>query len=332
MTGRGSGSRPAFPERRFHRWLAAFLPPGSTGQLPMGDDVAALKVDGRRSLLLTTDALSEGTHFLRASPPQRIGRAAIHASLSDLASKGGVPLAALLDLLLPPRSPEAWARRVVQGAEAASRSHGFHVVGGDTKPAAGRSVVGTVVGWGGPRLAPRSGARPGDLLITTGTVGRGGARACRWARSAPSDSGVLAELLEIEPRVTEGQWLVGIGHAMLDTSDGLAEAGRLLGEASGVRIVLEPDRIPYDPLLLRLDLTPRRQEEVAFFGGDYELLAAVPPRAWELASRRPANAAPFSIVGRVERGRGVVVVRDGRRRDLRSRGWDPFRRTRPRPR
>jgi thiamine-monophosphate kinase len=103
-------ARPTFSERGFHAWLARTLGPTPLNVLPMGDDTSATPIGGGRVALLTTDALSEGTHFLSASPPRAIGRAAAGASLSDIAAKGGRPVALLLDLLLPPAAPERWAR------------------------------------------------------------------------------------------------------------------------------------------------------------------------------------------------------------------------------
>ena len=135
----------SFREEAFHGWLEHALRRGGGGLLPMGDDVAALKWGGVTALL-TTDALSEGTHFLARSPPQWVGRATVAASFSDIASKGGTPAAVLIDLLLPPATPARWARAVVVGAERYASAHGCHVVGGDTKASSGRSVVGTVVG------------------------------------------------------------------------------------------------------------------------------------------------------------------------------------------
>jgi thiamine-monophosphate kinase len=326
-----AGTRP-FPERAFHRWLRTLAPVGATGLLAMGDDVAALPMGSDRSLLLTTDALSEGTHFLDRSPPESVGAAAINASLSDLAAKGGRPLAALLDLLMPPSTPARWAQKVARGAEAAARRSGCHLVGGDTKPAAGRSVVGTMVGIGGRKLAPRSGARPGDLLVTTGLVGSGGANAIPLTRRGAPSRRALSRLLHIEPRLKEGAALAPFAHAMLDTSDGMGEASRLLAESSRVRVLLEPDRFPWDSRLLDPRIPPTRREELGFFGGDYELLAAVPARVAESARAAVARSGgSLSIVGRVEAGRGVRLLRSGRDVAFRSRGWDPFARSRPPP-
>ncbi|MCI4330907.1 MAG: thiamine-phosphate kinase [Thermoplasmata archaeon] len=332
MVRRASGRPRLFPEREFHRWLRTLVPSGGTGLLAMGDDVAALPLDRGRTLLLTTDALSEGTHFLGRSPADAVGAAAIHASLSDLAAKGGRPIAALLDLLLPPRTPMAWAQGVARGAQKAAAEFGIQLVGGDTKPSAGRSVVGTLVGIGSRQLAPRSAARPGDLLVTTGVVGQGGAAALPLTRTRRPATRELRELLRIRPRLEEGSALVRSVHAMLDTSDGILEASTLLAEASGVGVAIDWDRLPLDRRLHAAHLSPSTRLELAFFGGDYELLAALPARSLPSALRALRRiGTELTVVGQVEAGRGVRLLQDGTSRRMRSAGWDPFARPRPAP-
>ncbi|MHB8352598.1 MAG: AIR synthase related protein, partial [Thermoplasmata archaeon] len=139
------GGRP-IGEASFHRWLKSTLGRRFRGApLPFGDDVAAFRIGSTR-LLATTDSFSEGTHFLADSPPRAIGRALVEANLSDLASKGGEPVGFLLSLLLPPATPERWAREVVRGVGAALEPYRLALAGGDTKPARGRSLVGIAFG------------------------------------------------------------------------------------------------------------------------------------------------------------------------------------------
>ncbi len=314
-------------ERPFHRWLAAHLPPGRASRLPVGDDVAALPLGGKRVLLLTTDALSEGTHFRRASDPEAIGRACAAVSLSDLASKGGRPLAGVLDLLLPPGTPQRWAEAVVRGAERMGRRFGAPLVGGDTKAAAGRSVVGTYLGLGhADRLAPRHGAQPGDWVVVTGAVGAGGLAALALGSRRPARA-ELDALLTVRPRVAEGQRLVRFAHAMTDTSDGLAAAATLVAEASRRRLLIDEDWIPWDRgLTRRLGRGPRRTT-VGLYGGDYELFATLPRAAVPLARRALAAIdCPLTAVGIVLAGRGAWLRSESAPlRPMPDAGWDPFR-------
>ncbi len=316
-------SEAAIDERSFHRWLRAHLPAGRLGRLPLGDDAADLDPPPGRVAVVTTDSLVEGTHFLASSPPALVGAAATNVSLSDLAAKGARPAGVLLAILVPPRSPAGWPRAVVRGAERAAAREGAHVIGGDTKPSGVRTIVSTAIGWAPPgRLAPRHGARPSDRLVVTGAVGRGGV-AAEALRRRGGTPGVLAALLRVRPRIAAGEGLARVAHAMLDTSDGLADASRLLAAASGVRVVVEEERLPVVRALRRLPIGRRRR--LAFYGGDYELLAAVPrASAGRLADIARRTRTPISVVGRIEAGRGAFLEsRDGTLPMPRA-GWKPL--------
>lgn len=326
-----AAARPSGPnvlrERSFHRWLARTLPAGRSGALPLGDDAAALTPPRGRVAVLTTDALVEGVHFLPSAPGALIGRAAAGVSLSDAAAKGALPAGLLLAVLVPVGSPEQWARDVVRGADRAGREFGAPVVGGDTKPSPVRSVVSTVVAWGDPRhLAPRSGAREGDVVVTTGYVGRGGWTAREYHRSPGASS--LRRWLEVRPRVHEGPALAANAHAMIDTSDGIADASRLVADASGVAVTIEEAKLPFVKGLR--DLPPATRLKTALYGGDYELLATLAPRGLSPAERAVRRGGGrLTVIGRVERGRGAWLVRDGargrtRREPMPSGGWRPF--------
>jgi thiamine-monophosphate kinase len=322
---RRRSAAPPFSERSFHAWLLRGSRPRPGIPLPLGDDAAAVRLSSGRIALLTTDALVEGTHFLARSPPAIVGRAAAAVSLSDVAAKGGRPVALLLDLLLPPRTPPAWARAVVAGARTEVRKWGADLVGGDTKPSATRAVVGTMLAEAEPgRLAPRSGARPGDRLLLTGTAGRGGAAAKALERQGPTPSALRA-LLRVEPRLFEGATLVRFAHAMLDTSDGLAESARLLAGASRVKVEIEMGSVPMHPSVRTIPAGPER-EAAMLFGGDYELLAAIPtPRVRAAVRAVRAVGGTLTEVGSVRRGSGAVLRREGVPSPMPAGGWEPFR-------
>src|SRR5579859_1045085 len=168
-TTRGRRRPSGLTERAFHEWIRTHLPAGRAGALPIGDDAAALAIGRNRTVLLSSDALIENVHFRRSTPPSILGEATTAVNLSDIAAKGGRPAAMLIDLLVPPGTPEGWARAVLLGAERMAARFGCHVVGGDTKPSATRTVVGVSVGWAGRESLPsRSGAHSGDVVVTTG--------------------------------------------------------------------------------------------------------------------------------------------------------------------
>ncbi len=313
-------------EREFHEWLARHLPSGRAGLLPIGDDAAALPTPRGRVAVLTTDSLVEGTHFLRDSPPGRIGAASVAVSLSDLAAKGAEPAAILLAVIVPPGTPVGWARSLVEGAERCAERFGASIAGGDTKPGPARTVVSFGLGWGrAERLAPHTGAQIGDVVVTTGTVGRGGVAAAHLADGVPSRPSALAELVEIRPRVREGIALSQWAHAMVDTSDGIALASKLLADASGVRIVIEERQLPEAPGLARYARDLARRRAILFFGGDYELLATLAPRSVAAATRAVTSVGGrLATVGRIERGRGAVLDTTGGRMPMPSPIWQPF--------
>lgn len=322
-----TGGRPV-QERTFHRWLRRRLLAGREGLLPLGDDAAALTPPAGRVAVWTIDALVEGTHFPRAAPPRWIGRAATGVSLSDLAAKGATPDGLVIALQVPPGTPDSWARAVLLGAEEAAARFGARVVGGDTKASPTRTVVSSALGWARPdRLAPRTAARPGEVVVVTGIVGRGGVAARRFYRY-PRDPRAHRELLDVRPRVAEGKILGRFASAMLDTSDGLAEAARLLASASRSSIDLDERRIPW---ARGLRTAPRSDRlRWGFFGGDYELLATLPPNRLSAARSAIARAGGcLTPIGTVSAGRRARLIRGRRAEPLGPSAWDPFaRRTR----
>jgi len=247
-------------------------------------------------------------------------------SLSDLAAKGAEPAALLLAVVVPPGTEQSWAEAVIRGAERMGERFGMPLVGGDTKPGDVRTVVSSVVGWARARsLAPRSGARPGDLVATTGVVGKGGMVAARLASHRPPRRGDLTAMLDVRPRVAEGRLLVRWAHAMLDTSDGVAEASRLLAEASRVRVEVDEAKLPLVAGLRSPGLPAAQRRRRAFYGGDYELLLALPPRAFPFAGRAVKSAGGrLTAIGRVARGDGAWLVSGDRVRPMPPPGWRPF--------
>jgi len=312
-------------ERAFHAWLAHVLPSGSRGLLPLGDDAAAVSLPRGTVPVVSTDALVEGTHFLRSSPPPLVGRAASAVSLSDVAAKGAAPVAIFLALIVPRGSPRGWAEEVVRAAEAEGARFGAHVIGGDTKPGPVRAVVSTVLGAAqASSLVGRRGARPGDVLVTTGEVGRGGVAALALSAHGRRRGQAVADLLRVNPRVREGQVLARYAHAMLDTSDGLAESARLLASASRVRLLVDEAALPL-PVALRKVRSAARRRAAAFYGGDYELLAAVPPGRLPSAIKAVRRAGGrLTAVGSVVRGGGAFVRTAHGEELMPEAGWSPF--------
>jgi thiamine-monophosphate kinase len=237
-------------------------------------------------LVVTQDALVEGVHFRFDWLDWReLGFRAAAVNLSDLAASGAAPEGLLVTLAAP---GDTTLEDILAFYEGIAET-GAVVIGGDTTAAA--SVVVSVTALGrSPRVPGRAGARPGDLLVVTGALGAAGA--------------AFREQRYVRPplRIAEGRALAAVANAQLDISDGLAVDAGHLARRSGVRCVIELDRVPLAPGAAVADLG---------FGEDYELLAATP------------DAVGFAVVGRVEAGEGVELLLNGEPHALR--GYEHYR-------
>ena len=259
-----------------------------------GDDAAVLKI-GRERILFKVDTVVEGVHFRRGTPPERIGYKALARPLSDIAAMGGVPIAALAAAILPRSWPIDRAKRLQKGMERL----GVPVVGGDITSHRGPlsisvSVIGDMKG-ADPVL--RKGARPGDLIIVTGSLG----------------GSIRGKHLSFRPRLEEGRLFATRSrvHAMIDVSDGLARDLGHLCEASGVGAEIAAPRLP---LARGATLDGALHD-----GEDYELLAAADSKtAWSLE-----RAGKGTIIGRILPAQGLwIVSKNGDRQRLEPKGYE----------
>jgi thiamine-monophosphate kinase len=274
-------------------------------------------------LCLTVDEVVEDVHFDRRFSPGDVGWKALAVNLSDLASMGARPLWALVALAFPRGEPPARILGVARGIAACARRYGVAVVGGNVSRAPALSVAITAVGAVRPgRWLTRAGARPGDLLLGSGTFGD--AALGLEAGAAPA---LVRRQRRPVPRLALGRALAGIATAAIDVSDGLAQDLGHVAEASRVAALLEESRVPTSAAYRRRAAALADPLAAALSGGeDYELLVAVPPRRLgaALAAARRAGT-PLSVLGRFERGRGVRLLGpDGRSRPVPS-GHDHLR-------
>ncbi|HET8947328.1 MAG TPA: thiamine-phosphate kinase [Candidatus Polarisedimenticolia bacterium] len=338
---------PSLTEDRFIRLMLRL----SRGRGPrpvvgIGDDAAVLATSSKSRTLVTTDFLTEGVHFRSQwTPPRLLGRKAMAVNLSDIAAMGGVPLTAVVSVGLPRGTSFASARALATGIAEQARRHRVTIVGGDTCAAQRLFVSVTLLGAVEiGREVLRSGARPGDRLYVTGTLGASAAglatlRRARRTSSAhraaaiqgvrEAERAVQKAHLDPEPRVLFGRalGLTGIARAMIDLSDGIAKDLPRLCEASGIGAVLSASALPVDPAARRL-LGPRRALEAALAGGeDYELLFAARPEHEPVLARLGARlGVPVQAIGAVlPRKSGVRLLgRDGRYRPLPRPAFEHF--------
>ena len=276
-----------------------------------GDDAAVMEPVRGRLSVVTTDALVDGVHFTRKlCPPEAIGHRALAVNLSDLAAMGAAPRAAVLSLVLPDSWPVADLDHMLDGLLHLARQYPVALVGGNIARTPGPLVIGMTVSGTVHRrgILRRSGAKPGDEVYVSGTVGAAAVGRARLTSVGAQPTGdAEVRYLRPEPRVRLGLQL-GRTHAAsacIDLSDGLAAGAQQLGAASGVGITLDPTAVPL------LDAVRQwyeeRGENVVIAAGrdsdDYELLFTARP------THRRRLQAVCRDIGRVSVTRIGVITR-----------------------
>ena len=298
-----------------------------------GDDAAASTPPAPGSLLVSTvDMLAEGVDFTAAFPPRSIGRKAIAVNLSDLAAMGAKPTGVLIALAAPASTEVAWVESLYDGIGAICAEHGVDVLGGDVSRASGAGITISVTALGevpAAKLVKRSGARVGDRVCVSGSLGDAAAGLERVLRGdASSDDPLVLRQLEPRPRSALGAALgdAGIARAMIDVSDGfLADLGHLL-DASHVGARIETAKLPISRALAALGDKASLRHALAG-GEDFELIVALAPADLERAAGiTEATGVTLTDVGVFVERLGTTLVRaDGTELPPPSRvGWDHF--------
>jgi thiamine-monophosphate kinase len=289
-----------------------------------GDDCAIVHVRSRR-VLLTIDTLVEDVHFRRGwLTPRQLGHKAFLVNASDIAAMGGVPRWCLINLAAPPDIGAADLSAISRAVAAAAAGAGAALVGGNLSRARDLSVTVAVLGDAPRRPLTRRGARPGDLLFVTGSLGEAALGVHELGHDAAARGPAVHRFRQPPLRLRAGALLArsGIVTAMIDVSDGLVQDLGHLCAASRVGARLALAQVPCTPRVRR------GGPELALTGGeDYELLCAVPERHRHTAERLAARlGCPFTEIGAcVPEGAGVRVVdAEGRDVPLSTPGHDHF--------
>jgi len=309
---------------RHFRPLAA----GEAGALGLVDDAALLDVPAGHQLTVTTDALVAGVHFLESLPPEDIAYKVVGANLSDLAAMGATPKWAFLAAQFPSATDETWIARFAQGLGAALAAGGAALAGGDTVRTPGPlaftlTALGCVAEG---RALTRSGAREGDGLYVTGTIGDGALGLLCHTGELPADAYLQDRYARPRPRNAFAAKLAAgeLAHACVDISDGLAADVGHICAASNVGAVLEAALVPLSGSAERVVAAdPERIASVLSGGDDYELaFAADPQRDADIQALAAEEGLAVTRIGRFAAGAGVRVIDGaGRAMDLGPGGY-----------
>lgn len=308
-----------------------FAPIAGAGSLGLRDDAALLPAPAGSELVLTVDAVVADVHFFRDDPPGTVARKALRVNLSDLASKGAEPLGFLLALSLPKDTSLAWLTAFSEGLGADARVYGCPLLGGDTVRTPGPLTVSITALGRVPTgyMVRRTGARAGDILAVTGTIGDSalglrlrlaerdageGARqdACWRDALTPAEQTHLTQrYLLPEPRNAVALALREHASGAMDVSDGLIGDARKFLRASGVSGDLDLDRVPLSAAVrAAVEAAPELLLAAATGGDDYEVLCSVAPERFSAFQRQcEAAKVPVAAIGRVTAGDAPLAVR-----------------------
>ncbi len=302
----------------FDRIARHFRPLAGAGSLGLTDDAAVFAPPPGRELVITADAMVEGVHFLPGTAPGLVARKLLRVNLSDLAAMAATPFGYLLTLSAPRTLDDAWFAGFAAGLKLDQEAYDITLLGGDTTETPGPLNLSlTAIGHVAPGAALlRSGARAGDWLWVTGTIGDGvlGLAAARGELADPGGS--LQERYDL-PTPRLGLPLAGWARAAMDVSDGLFQDLGHICRASGVSAVVQAAAIPLSAPAASAG--PEWRERAWVGGDDYELLLAAP------AGVAPPAGVAATRIGEFGPGDGVRVIGPGGETlDLAGRGWSHF--------
>ncbi len=309
-----------------------FRPLAGQGALDLADDAAVLDIPAGRRLVIAADAMVEGVHYLPGDPPATVGRKLLRVNLSDLAAMGAAPLGYLMTTVLARGTPDDWIAGFAAGLAEDQRDFGLTVLGGDTAATPGPTCLSlTILGTVAPgAVLRRAGARPGDDVWVSGTIGDGalGLRVLRGELPADAQGHLARRYRLPEPRLALGQGIAAMAAAGMDVSDGLVQDLGHLCRAAGCGAEIEAAAVPLSAAARDLVVRdPALLASVLTGGDDYELLfAAAPGAAAALLDAAAQASIPITRIGRMVAGPPEVAVTgpDGQPMRLARGGWSHF--------
>ena len=308
------------------RLIARYFRPLATapGAFGLGDDAAVVTPPPDCDLVLTTDGVIAGVHFLPDDPPGNIGRKALRMNLSDLAAKGAKPVGFLLSVALPAAIDEAWIAAFAAGLGEDATHYACPLFGGDTDHTPGPLSISIAAFGALPRgaMVRRSTAKVGDSIAVSGTIGdaalgvllrKDASLAERWRLPAAMSTHLRDRYLLPQPRNALAEAVRQHAAAAIDVSDGLAGDLAKLCRASGVAAEIDVAHVPLsDAARAALAADPALIETILAGGDDYEIVLTLAPEKFG-ALRAAAQKADVAVteIGRVTAGQGARFIRDG---------------------
>ena len=290
------------------------------GDLPLGDDTGALKL-GDEWLVATNDMLVKSTDVPEIMTPEQVGFKVFTMNISDVASMGAEPIAFLFSLGVPKDFDMDYLEGIAEGIAKASEFYSTPIISADTNEACDLIIDGIALGKT-KRLLTRSGANAGDLVCVTGDIGRALAGLKVYFENLNigerTRKMLYDKLLEPKARIKEGQILSKYANSAIDISDGMSKELHLIAEMSGVKILIDSEKLPIQEEVFEvaglLGLDPI---EVALASGEeFELIFTIPE---EHLNKLDFD---FTVIGRVEKGEGVYLRRNGKLEKMPVLGWE----------
>jgi thiamine-monophosphate kinase len=305
--------------------------------LGIGDDAAAVRPSSGSLIIITSDMFLEGIHFdYSFSTPFQIGFKALSVNISDIAAMGGIPTAALISIGISGNATVEEVDGIFDGIEEVARIYRVSIVGGDTC----RSKAGLILSIAllgeveAGLMIKRSGAKPGDAIFVTGTLGDSaiGLEILKTRLQTPNSrlQSLIERHLLPKPRIEEGKVIAKNrwATAMIDISDGLLSDLNHICDESGVGAEIYQERIPISSELREMAAEMKRDPlSYVFKGGeDYELLFTVPKDKAEEVVMAEFMGRPFaSLIGEVTQNERVLIDEYGKRHTFIPSGYDHFR-------
>jgi thiamine-monophosphate kinase len=309
--------------------IARYFKPLATdpGAFGLGDDAAILQASGD-DIVVTTDAIVEGVHFLPDDPADTIARKALRVNLSDIAAKGATPAGFVLTLALR-AADEAWLEPFARALGEDAAQFGCPLLGGDTVSTPGPLMI-SITAFGrvpAGKMVHRSGAKPGDRVVVTGTIGdaalgldilKGGTVAGALAADVAARTMLVERYRIPQPRNALANAVRDHASAAMDVSDGLAGDLAKLCEASGVSAVIDAQSVPLSAAVATLlSRHIAGMEAIVSGGDDYEILCAIPENRFEpFAQAAGLAGVVVTPIGTIIAGSSVPRFLDGQGREI----------------